>query len=202
MEENDIIFQRITERQCQKAASHHRACVFQLPAVRVRRLAQGHLDTLGLVGAGDRTSNLLLNSQPTLPPELCGPQSNWWLFWIPDTVLFARRIVVPTEILLHRDIQWCCHGSDTEADMKRKIAVVKAQLPLFVTVDFPHWQFRNRSGKLNPPSNIMISSSPWTSFKKITINAHSCPLWFVALASTNQNPGGLEPHSSGNFCHN
>ena len=36
-------------------------------AVRVRRLAQGHLDTLG--GAGDRPSNHPTTSQPALPPE-------------------------------------------------------------------------------------------------------------------------------------
>ena len=38
-------------------------------AVRVRRLAQGHLDPQ-LGGAGDLTSNLPVTSQPTLPPEL------------------------------------------------------------------------------------------------------------------------------------
>ena len=38
-------------------------------AVRVRRLAHGHLETQ-LGGAGDRTSNLLVtSSQPALPPE-------------------------------------------------------------------------------------------------------------------------------------
>ena len=36
-------------------------------AVRVRRLAQGHLDTLG--EAGDRTSDLLVTSPPALPPD-------------------------------------------------------------------------------------------------------------------------------------
>ena len=36
-------------------------------AVRVRHLSQGHLDT---GGAGDRTSNLPVTSQPALPPEL------------------------------------------------------------------------------------------------------------------------------------
>ena len=36
--------------------------------VRVRCLAQGHHDTLG--GAGDRTSNPPITSQPALPPEL------------------------------------------------------------------------------------------------------------------------------------
>ena len=34
----------------------------------MRRLAQAHLDTQ-LGGAGDRTSNLPVTSQPTLPPE-------------------------------------------------------------------------------------------------------------------------------------
>ena len=43
-------------------------------AVRVRCLAQGHLD-YQLGGAGDRTtSNLVVTSQPTLPPELLPPQ--------------------------------------------------------------------------------------------------------------------------------
>jgi hypothetical protein len=37
-------------------------------AVRVRCLAQGHLDTQ-LGGAGDQTSNLLVTSQPALPPD-------------------------------------------------------------------------------------------------------------------------------------
>ena len=37
-------------------------------AVRVRRLAQGHLVTQ-LGGAGDQTSNLPVTSQPALPPE-------------------------------------------------------------------------------------------------------------------------------------
>ena len=41
-------------------------------AVRVRRLAQGHLDTQ-LGGAGDQTSNLLVTSQPALHPELLPP---------------------------------------------------------------------------------------------------------------------------------
>ena len=36
--------------------------------VRVRRLAQGHLDTR-LGGAGNRTMNLPVTSQPALPPE-------------------------------------------------------------------------------------------------------------------------------------
>ena len=38
-------------------------------AIRVRRLAQGHHETR-LGGAGDRTSNLVVTSQPALPPEL------------------------------------------------------------------------------------------------------------------------------------
>ena len=38
-------------------------------AVRVRCVAQGHLDTM-LGGAGDQTSNLPVTSQPALPPEL------------------------------------------------------------------------------------------------------------------------------------
>ena len=38
-------------------------------AVSVRHHAQGHLDT-PLGGAGDRTSNITVTSQPTLPPEL------------------------------------------------------------------------------------------------------------------------------------
>jgi hypothetical protein len=37
-------------------------------AVMVRRLAQGHLD-IRQGGAGDRTSNLTVTSQPALPPE-------------------------------------------------------------------------------------------------------------------------------------
>ena len=37
-------------------------------AVKLRCLAQGHLDTLG--GAGDRTSNLPVTNPPALPPEL------------------------------------------------------------------------------------------------------------------------------------
>ena len=41
--------------------------------VRVRCLAQGHLDTQ-LGGAGDRTNNLQVTSQPALPPELLLPQ--------------------------------------------------------------------------------------------------------------------------------
>ena len=38
-------------------------------AVRMRRLAQGHLHTQ-LGGAGDQTSNLPVSSHPALPPEL------------------------------------------------------------------------------------------------------------------------------------
>ena len=38
-------------------------------AVRVRRLALGHLET-PLGGAGDPTSNLQVTSRPALPPEL------------------------------------------------------------------------------------------------------------------------------------
>ena len=41
-------------------------------AVRGRRLAQGHLDPLG--GAGDRTRDLQVTSQPALPPEPHAPQ--------------------------------------------------------------------------------------------------------------------------------
>ena len=44
-------------------------------AVMVRRLTQGHLHTQ-LGGAGDRTSNLPVTSQPALPPELL---SNIWI---------------------------------------------------------------------------------------------------------------------------
>ena len=38
-------------------------------AVRVRCLAQGHLDTQ-LGGAGYQTNNLVVASQPAIPPEL------------------------------------------------------------------------------------------------------------------------------------
>ena len=41
-------------------------------AVRVRGLAQGHLDTQ-LAGAGDRTSNLAVTNRTALPPELLPP---------------------------------------------------------------------------------------------------------------------------------
>ena len=41
-------------------------------AVRVRRLALGHLDTQ-LGGAGDQTSNLAATNQPALHPELHAP---------------------------------------------------------------------------------------------------------------------------------
>ena len=44
----------------------HRATASLSGAVMVRRLSQGHLDTQ-LVGAGDRTSNLLVTSQPEKP---------------------------------------------------------------------------------------------------------------------------------------
>ena len=37
--------------------------------VRVRRLAQGHQDTRQLGGAGNRTSNLTVTSQPALKPS-------------------------------------------------------------------------------------------------------------------------------------
>ena len=37
-------------------------------AVRVRRLAQGHLNILTLGGARDQNSNLLVTSQPAVPP--------------------------------------------------------------------------------------------------------------------------------------
>ena len=45
-----------------------RAIASSSGAVRARRLAQGHLETQ-LGGDGDRTSNLPVTSQPTLPPE-------------------------------------------------------------------------------------------------------------------------------------
>ena len=48
-------------RQCQP----HKATASSSGAVRVRRLALGHLDTR-LGGAGDRTSNLQVTSQPVL----------------------------------------------------------------------------------------------------------------------------------------
>ena len=41
-------------------------------AVRMRRLAQGHLHTQ-LGGAGDQTGKLQVTTQPALPPELCRP---------------------------------------------------------------------------------------------------------------------------------
>ena len=44
-------------------------------AVGVRGFAQGHLDTQ-LGGAGDRTSDLPVTSQPALPPEPHGAH-NW-----------------------------------------------------------------------------------------------------------------------------
>ena len=46
-------------------------------AVRLRCLAQGHLDTLG--GAGDRTSNLPVTSQPAPPPEPHGDTHSCFL---------------------------------------------------------------------------------------------------------------------------
>ena len=47
----------------------HRATDSSSGAFRVRCLAQGHLNT-HLGGAWDRTSNLLVTREPTLPPEL------------------------------------------------------------------------------------------------------------------------------------
>ena len=49
-------------RRCQP----RKATASSSGAVKVRRLAQGHLDTQKLGGAGDRTSNLPVTSQPTL----------------------------------------------------------------------------------------------------------------------------------------
>ena len=47
-------------------------------AARVRRLAQGALDT-PLGGTVIRTSNLQLTSEPALPPELSRPLRRWAL---------------------------------------------------------------------------------------------------------------------------
>ena len=54
-------------------------------AVRVRRLAQGHLDAL--LGARDRTSNLLNlpTSRPTLPPE--PHAARLWCWPLPPLIL-------------------------------------------------------------------------------------------------------------------
>ena len=70
-----------------ESATH--ATVSSSGAVRVRRLAQGHLDTQ-LGGAGIRTSDLLVTSKPALPPEqrtavgggVVFPPTVWWpLLW-------------------------------------------------------------------------------------------------------------------------
>ena len=53
---------RWCRQQCKETASSS-------GAVRMRGLAQGHLDTLVCEGAGDQTSHPLVNSQPALPPE-------------------------------------------------------------------------------------------------------------------------------------
>ena len=47
--------------------NHARRQASSSRAVRVRRLAPGHLDT-PLGGAGDRTSNIAVTSQPAVPP--------------------------------------------------------------------------------------------------------------------------------------
>ena len=60
-------------RRCQP----RKATTSSSKAVRVRCLSQGYLNTR-LGGSGDRTSNLLVTSQPTLPPalvQLCLPLS-------------------------------------------------------------------------------------------------------------------------------
>ena len=59
------VSRRITVRICAYIIGLMKGVV---TVVTVRCLAQGHLDTQ-LGGAGDRTSNLPVNSQPTLPPE-------------------------------------------------------------------------------------------------------------------------------------
>ena len=51
------------------ATAEHRGTASSSGAIRVRRLAQGHHHTL-LGGAGDRTSNLAVASEPALPTEL------------------------------------------------------------------------------------------------------------------------------------
>ena len=58
-----------------------RATASSSAAVRGRRLAQGHLNTQ-LGGAGDRTSDLPVTSQPALPPvQLPSHLSYFTLFW-------------------------------------------------------------------------------------------------------------------------
>ena len=47
----------------------HMSLAVRMRGVRMRGLAQGHHNTQ-LGGAGDRTSNLAVTGQPTLPPEL------------------------------------------------------------------------------------------------------------------------------------
>ena len=76
-------------------------------AVRARRLAQAHLHTQ-LVGAGDRTSNLPVTSQPAVPPERdavpCGLWSSYPLMislhsartkWSRSGVRMAREFFCP-----------------------------------------------------------------------------------------------------------
>ena len=57
----------------------------------MRRLAQGHHDTQ-LGGAGDRTSNLAVTSQPALPPELTPPSVREWVReWVPVKRFYPKR---------------------------------------------------------------------------------------------------------------
>ena len=58
-------------------------------AVRVRRHTQRHLHTQ-LGGAGDRTSNLLVTSQPALPPELLPPMHMPLYAYLEHMPLFSQ----------------------------------------------------------------------------------------------------------------
>ena len=73
-----ILLTLLSKETCNRSFTHRRwsqprrATASLSGAVRMRCLAQGHLDTQ-LGGAGDPTSNLPVNSQPTLPPEVLPP---------------------------------------------------------------------------------------------------------------------------------
>jgi hypothetical protein len=70
-----------------------RATASSSGAVRVRRLAQGHLDTQ-LGGAGDRTSNLPVTGQPAVPPEPHVANISTPLF-NPSQILVLSKVCLP-----------------------------------------------------------------------------------------------------------
>ena len=112
--------------------------------VRVSFLAQGHLVTqLGV--AGDRTSNLLVTSKPTLPREShTAPTSNWRR-WVLTT---ANLSLEPLDVALAPELRQTAQGPSQPLSRPAPPGGILPRIPEL-------WIIRKSSSKTSP---VMKSS--------------------------------------------